>query len=266
VNPGRWAPLILIGAMMLLAGATTRPATQPAPSVSALVTDLSSPDFSVRQEAEKKLSDMGSSIEPALRAALRANVSDEARARLGHVLQQFDLCKVLHASITMHYANAPLAKILKDFASQAGADLGTGDPALVPYLSGHTATLDLNNADFWSAMKELNAATGFEPCIGPGGMTLSPQDVNLSGGSLPFLNPEARVFAGVLVIPFPVIENRVGVNQPVGESMISVGVHVIPEPKLHVVGIVREDWVQECVDDTGQSLTPIGGIRLGSRR
>jgi hypothetical protein len=257
VNAGRWAHLLAIGGMILLAGAATQPATQPAPSISALIADLSSPDFSVREEAERKLSDLGPSVEPALRAALRGIVSDEARARLGHVLDHFDQCSLLHASITMHYINAPLAKILKDFAGQAGADLGTGDPALAPYLSGHTATLDLDNADFWTAMKALNEATGLEPCVGPGGLKLSPPGV-----SLPFPIPTAHVFAGVLVTPFPLVETQARAgneNQPAGESMISVSVNVIPEPKLHVVGVVREDWVQECIDDTGQSLT-ISGI------
>ena len=244
---------------MLLAGAATEPTTRPAESVPSLIADLSSPDFSVREIAEKRLSDQGPAIEPVLQNAMRGNISDEAKARLAHVLEQLDQSKILHASLTMHYTDAPLAKVVNDFAWQSGGDLGAADPTLAQYLKDRTASLDLNNADFWTAMKGLNAAGDLVPNIGPTGMTLAPDGLPISGEPVQILNPEVRSFGGLLLVPHPCqeIQNSSG-NQPAGESTVIVTIDVIPEPKLYVVNAMNMDWFRECVDDKGQSLSSIG--------
>ena len=54
-----------------------------------LIAQLDNPNFSVREAAEKKLTDMGPSIEPELREAQRGNLSDKARARIEVLLARF---------------------------------------------------------------------------------------------------------------------------------------------------------------------------------
>ncbi len=168
---------LMLAAMLGLSvrgdAATAQPATTPpSPAVSSLISDLASPDFSVRELAEKKLMDLGPDIEPMLRAALRGKISDEAQARLDDVLGQLDETKALHASVTMHYKNAPLSTILNEFAWQAGSDLGVREPAVTEYAQDRTASIDLDNADFWQALRgqrcrrpaAVDGAVGADAC------------------------------------------------------------------------------------------------------
>ena len=68
----------------------TQPTTQARPDVAALVGQLDDPDFGVRELAEAKLEEMGPGIEGELRAAVKPGTSDEARARIYHLLREFE--------------------------------------------------------------------------------------------------------------------------------------------------------------------------------
>ena len=108
-----WILIILSAALVAgvasaLAQTTQPGATQPSDEVALLIAQLDDPNFSVRELAEKRLSDMGPSIEPQLRDAQRANLSDEARARIDVLLARFQDAMALHATVTMHYTKAPL--------------------------------------------------------------------------------------------------------------------------------------------------------------
>ena len=101
---------LLGGATCFAQSAATQPAaTEPGNSIAALIAQLSDPVFSVRQNAEKALTDLGPTIEPQLRDAQRQNLPDETRARLQAIIARFDEAISLHASVTLHYKDAPLA-------------------------------------------------------------------------------------------------------------------------------------------------------------
>src|ERR1022692_3604046 len=61
----------------------TLPTSQPSPEVLAMVRNLTSDQFSVRESAQKQLIDLGESIIPQLQSILDSGqISDEARARI----------------------------------------------------------------------------------------------------------------------------------------------------------------------------------------
>ncbi|HEX4053802.1 MAG TPA: hypothetical protein VHX86_06020 [Tepidisphaeraceae bacterium] len=261
---GRIAIAIL--SMMLAAGlglrvrgdiAATEPAaTQPSQDVSALISDLASPDFSVRELAEKKLMDLGPDIEPTLRTALQGKLSDEARARLDDVLGQLDETKALHASVTLHYKDAPMTTVLNEFAWQAGADMGVREPAVTGYAQDRTASIDLDNADFWQSLRAISDATGLHPWVGQAGVTLSPSEQRTIM-QINFANRYALETGGLYIAPQFTQETRTtNYNENADSSTLILSIDVIPEPKLHVVGAANMDWLKECVDDKGHSLMP----------
>jgi hypothetical protein len=261
--PGRLVVMVqfLLAAGLGLPARADEPATQPSAEVSALVADLGSPNFGVRELGEKKLIDLGPRIEPILRAALGGKLSDEARARLEDVLGQLDETKALHASVTMHYTNAPLATILNDFAWQAGADMGVREPSVTGYAEGRTASIDLDNAGFWQALRAVSDASGLHPWVGPLGVTLAPAEQRGTMQISFSANRYTTETGGLFIQPQMSREFRtVNYNEdpPTATSTLILAIDVIPEPKLHVVSAANLDWLKECVDDKGYSLMPGG--------
>ncbi len=77
---------IVVVILLVLAGAAwaDSAATQPAsPEVVALVRDLTSDQFSVRESAQKELEGMGDAVVPQLQGLVGGNLSGEARRGLG---------------------------------------------------------------------------------------------------------------------------------------------------------------------------------------
>ncbi|MGD0387446.1 MAG: hypothetical protein ABSC42_00710 [Tepidisphaeraceae bacterium] len=251
--------LILLSAVLVASAQTqtTQPGgTQPSDRIALLIAQLDDPNFSVRELAEKELSDMGPSIEPQLRDAQRSNISAEARARIDVLLARIQDAMALHAMVTMHYANAPLMKVLTDFARQAGGNLGIDDPSVAKFAAGRVATIDLDNADFWQAMRAVKDASGLWPCIGQFGLTLAPPD-GRAGMQVDLSNKHVRSSGGLLIVPLQTREMQTITyekDQTFGEMVLML--NVIPEPKLRVIGTSMVDWLKDCVDDKGHSLMP----------
>jgi hypothetical protein len=244
-------------------GATQPSGTEASPSdrIALLIAQLDDPNFNVRELAEKKLSDMGPSIEPQLRDAQRGNLSDEARARIDVLLGRIQEAMALHATVTMHYAHAPLMKVLADFARQAGGNLGIDDPSVAQFAEGRVATIDLDNADFWQAMRAVKDVSGLSPWIGQSGLTLAPAEGRLIT-QVDLSNKYVRSSGGLLIAPLQTREMQIinyQTDQSSGEMVLTL--NVIPEPKLHVIATSLVDWLKDCVDDKGHSLMPTGPNR-----
>jgi hypothetical protein len=239
--------------------AATEPSTQPSESVADLLKQLDDPEFGVRVLAESKLEEMGFAIEPDLKAALRPGISDEARARITHLIREFDEARAMHASITIHCTNAPTANVLKDFSDQAGATLGIDETGFGTGLQAKNITLNIDNASFWEGLRAICDATKLTPYVSPSGITLMPpgrmgaMPVDLTGQWVTISN-------GVLIEPFSVNLNRnrffMG-NRP-ATGFYSVQFVAIPEPRLHVIGMMGGNWVKECIDDKGNALIQEG--------
>ncbi len=238
--------------------ATTGPSDTQA-HVSALVNDLTSDDFGRRQSAQRELVAMGADIEPQLRDILKGNLSDEARARLQSAVQQIDENGLVGSSIiTMHYTNAPLQDVLDDFAAQAGADLGVDRPIITEYAKSRLATVDLDHADFWHAMRQVMDTSGLspQPYRGDRRMTLEPGAAALAAFDV--FGDAARTVGPALIFPQSSQQNRMvdyGHGQGV-QSNLSLQLGMVLEPKLRMVGQPDSDWLLQCVDDRGHSLLP----------
>jgi hypothetical protein len=229
-------------------------ATQPADSISALIAQLSDPVFGVREKAEQMLEAMGPTIAGELRDAERTNLPDETRARIEHILARFEEQQALHASVTLHYEKAPMLTVLNDFAGQAGGRLGIDEPLVVKFAQGRKVSVDLDEADFWQAMRVVTRATGLATCIGVNGVAFSPfpgragLPVNLS-------NRYAVTKGGLLIMPLGLQDLRridYGTGQTTEVMSLPVGVYA--EPKMHIVGMMDPNWLKVCVDDKGNSL------------
>jgi hypothetical protein len=254
--------LIILSAALVARAAIAQPqstqpaATEPSDRIALLIAQLDDPNFSVREAAEKKLTDMGPSIEPQLRDAQRGNLSAEARARIDDLLARIQDAMALHARVTMHYTHAPLTKVLADFARQAGGNLGIDDPSVAKFAEDRVATIDLDNADFWQAMRAVKDASGLSPWVGQSGLTLAPPQGRVVM-PVDFSNKHALASGGLFIAPLQTREMQTIIyetDQTSGDLVLTL--NVFPEPKLHVIGTINFDWLKDCVDDKGHSLMP----------
>jgi hypothetical protein len=229
--------------------------TQPSDSaIGTLISQLSDPVFGVREQAEKTLEEMGPAVEPQLRDAERGNLPDETRARIDDIIGRFQEALALHASVTLHYQDAPLTKILNDFADQAGGRMGIDDPSVEKFAEGRTASVDLDNADFWPAMRAVCKASGLSTSVGPGGVVLSAIRGRM-GMPLNIFNQYSVSSGGLLIFPMALQEmRRIDYSTGQSSSFMPLSIAIFAEPKLHIVSGMDFNWLKECVDDKGHSL------------
>ena len=160
--------------------------------------------------------------------------------------------------VTLHYTNAPVKRILDDFAAQSGGDLGIGDPSVAALIEGRTASVDLDNAGFWQALRAVGDATGLKPWIGQSGLTLSPE-MGRAIMQINFASPYAQTNGGLFIVPRVCQESRtINYDGDQRSGFMTLVVDVVPEPKLHIVNAPAMDWLKECVDDKGNSLIAAG--------
>ena len=229
-------------------------ATQPADSISTLIAQLSDPVFGVRERAEKELEAMGPTIAGQLRDAERTNLPNETRARIEHILARFEEELALHASITMHYKDAAVMTVLNDFAGQAGSRLGIDDPLVVKNAQGRTASVDLDQADFWQALRVVSRATGLPTCMGISGATFSAFP-GRAGSPLNLSNRYAIDKGGLLIMPLGLQKmDRIDYGTGQTTDFMSLPIGIYAEPKLHILGAIDPNWLKECVDEKGNSL------------
>lgn len=256
---GRWTRLAMAAVAILATveaapSATmepaTQPTTQPSPQVQALIDDLTSDSFETRQDATKKLIELGQSVEPQLRAALAGDLSDEARARVTAALRGIQERKDFGPSIiTLHYKNAPLTTILNDFSAQAGADLGVRRPEIVSFLGNRKGSVDLDHVSFWAALETISQISNLHPEMYNGNSQMM-----LGNSGWMNMDSDHSVVSGAFIISpqsstFSIMYTRGG-----GNASLSLNMYVVAEPKLHIVGNINQDWLKECVDDKGHSL------------
>jgi hypothetical protein len=238
---------------------TTQPTAAPSPAVAALISQMSSDDFGERTSAQTRLVAMGQSVIPQLRQALSGDLPDETRARLNAAITQIQDNVLLGPSyITMHYKDAPLQTVLDDFAAQAGADMGVNRPRNSDYSKTRTASIDLDHADFWQALRAIEDVSGLQ---------LSPYS-NAGGGMMleinPGIFPDFEMFSDGACTSGPVrvfaqscTDNRTiqyGRGGGRKQSTFMLMLVAVPEPKLRIAGQLNGDWLTECIDERGHSL------------
>lgn len=164
--------------------------------------------------------------------------------------------------ITMHYKDAPLQGVLEDFAAQADADLGVQRQPILDYTKSRRISIDLDHADFWTALRTLSDGAGLRPQPYAGDARMVFQvNANAMFGGFDMFSDAAKVSGGFLIIPWMCRLNRsVDYEHDTdSQSVLSLELIAMAEPKLHVISPSNQEWLQSCVDEHGQSL-------LGTRR
>jgi len=125
------------------------------------------------------------------------------------------------------------------------------------YVQGRSATVNLDNAGFWSALRAIDDASGLEPTIGQNGLTLA-TGPGRQMIQIDFDSQYATVADGLLIIP-RVCNYMRTMNYSINRSsaMMNFVVDIAPEPKMHVRTVFGADWIKECVDEKGNSLMPV---------
>jgi hypothetical protein len=138
--------------------------------------------------------------------------------------------------------------VLEDFARQAGADLGIQRRQIVNYAKTRRISIDLDQVNFWTALRVLSDRTGLrpQPYASDPQMVLQ-LNANAMFGGFDMFSDAAKVSGGFLIIPWMCRLNR------------SVDYERDTEPRLHVIGPSNQEWLQQCLDDQGNSL-------MGARR
>jgi hypothetical protein len=233
---------------------SSQPTTAPTPQVIALVNDLTSDQFSVREKAQQDLEQMGPPVLPQLRRILRGAISDEARTRIGAAMKRIaDQQQFGATQITIHCKDAPLQGVLEDFAHQAGADMGIYRPELREYLLSHKITLNLDHADFWTALQAVEDAGGLHRRPDNNGQLILDNMPGFWGGQMGDLS-RARIVGPCLIAP-----DRLNSSMEYDAHFtlfLNLQFSVMIEPKLHVIGSLNANWLRECVDEYGHSLIP----------
>ncbi|MGD0540024.1 MAG: hypothetical protein ABSB33_00765 [Tepidisphaeraceae bacterium] len=259
----RWLAAILAAVLALRALATAaaespsaEPTTHPTPQVLALVRDLTSDQFSTRQIAQSKLEQMGEEAAPQLQEMLKdSTLSDEAAARIRAALLRIQQGRQFGPSIiTIHCHDAPLAGVLEDFASQAGADLGVDRPEIRPLIASKKISLDLDHVDFWTALRAVENGSGLHAGSGNG-------NGRMILGNFDWYQPwrdHARVFGPCLIAPQSVTWSIIFGPGAQTSSNLSVQLAVMIEPKLRAVGAFAGNWMRQCVGEKGHDLVRPG--------
>jgi len=166
------------------------------------------------------------------------------------------------SAITMHYKDAPLQGVLEDFASQADADLGVQRRPIVDYAKSRRISIDLDRADFWTALRTISDRAGLRPQPYASDARMVFQvNANAMFGGFDMFSDAAKVSGGFLIIPWMCRLNRsVDYEHDTdNQSDLWLELIVMAEPKLRVINPSNQEWLQQCVDEHGQSL--LGGRR-----
>jgi len=239
----------------------TQPATRPTPQVLALVNDLTSDQFATRQKAQQDLEQMGQPVLAQLQAILDGPLSDEARTRVRTAMRRISDQRQFGASvITIHCTDAPLAGVLEDFARQASAEMGVHRPEILQYLQPRKITLNLERADFWTALQAVEDASGLHLRPDSDGQMILDPMMGFWMGQMGD-RTRARIAGPCLVAPLAIQWSMQYANNM---SNLNLQLMATIEPKLRVVGGFQSNWLRECVDDKGHSLISpnpqMGGI------
>jgi hypothetical protein len=255
-------PGVVIPGRHDLVPGTAAPPVAPTPAVQAIITQLGDDDFSKRESATDALVQMGPSIIPQLRGAMTENLPPEAFVRLDNTIKRLDsMSQVWASSITIHEHNVPLINVLRQLAYQSDADIvvnGQDDK-----LNTLAMSLDLDNANYWDALRQITDAA-----------KLSPMMVNdhlqLDAGPPPYGAVQYRPrFKGPSTIagPFFIQPLQTDMSRSVDydtgkkSSQVSMRVALFCEPKLMIVGNRLDFSNCQATDDHDQLLIPMRDVQ-----
>ncbi len=243
--------------VLLVCGSTSAQDASPKPRPLApseagkLIELLGSRDYRERERAGKALSVEGERVLPQLKAALGTIESPEVQRRLEVLIDRVNEQRVFRPTpITVGCKNASVKDVLADICKQAGYKLQDGG------VEDKKITLELNAVPFWEAMGAVADLAG---------VTVQPQDdveKTIYAYSNDTFSPHNSLSG-----PFKFTASNIGSSRSIqllnlprrgqlsNPEYIGMGVQIVAEPKLPLVGIGDVTLVK-AIDDKGTSLIP----------
>jgi hypothetical protein len=221
---------------------TSRPGEVPA-----LIQQLDSDDFSVREEATKRLGELGEAARAALLAAREAG-SLERRMRIGQILEGFGARAASRPArreptlVSLNATNRPLSEVCADLSLQSGhlVRMRGGENSLV--------TLALKDAPFFQAVDLACAQTGRR--IGwdqrERGLVIEPTAERA----------EPVAYAGPLRVALVmlVLNRQIRFAGGTASGSASVQIRLDAENRSQALGVMMPIAVTEALDDRNRSL------------
>lgn len=275
----RRLPRLLLPMLLLTAGPTTAalPTGAPAPTTQAatrpvaervaeLIPRLNADDFKDRQGAQEQLAGLGDDALPALRAARESAKDPETRGRLDaavRVVERESVNVATRVSLRLHDANP------KEGFDALGQQSGFTMPIWPPNLWSQngpapkaTATVDLNDVTYWTAMRALAAKADVHvQTMGGFGGRPSIMQGNSEWASVP------AVEVGPFLIVITDMSRHHVANLTKGNGVqrdLHASVVVLPEPKVRVIQFDQQLTVDAIEDETGASVLPDGQRQIAA--
>lgn len=245
----------------------------PAPlSAERLIEQLGSPDFKVRDEANRALGARGVEVLPALRKA-RDHQDPEVRRRLEEMIPTLEAIATLAPRrVTLDLVNKPLKEAIESVSKQTGYKISFPEGQVNPRGEKLVFTFQMKNATFWEAIDRICEVSGLhmQPGYGEEPFRLYFQDSHT-----PYVhrNGPFRVVADGFhynrSVRFGQIYRNPG--QPGGQNSesMSFSFYILAEPKLPILGL-GEVKLTDVRDELGNSMVLVkpggNGIEAGGRR
>lgn len=230
-------------------------ADDPAVSVRSLVRELDAPQKVARDEAERRLIELGPAALGAL-PELRTNDSAELSVRLNRVrlalLRQKAAQSLAASRVTLRVKDAPLAEVLAEIERQTGNKLVDYRRQFGQQVDDLRATLDLDNVAFWQAIDALNAATGLMtyPFTGEDGLALV---LRTAGEPTPDLRAHVH-YSGAFRIRIRRLTTTRDLDADGADLLVEL--EAAWEPRLRPLFLTVAAAKMRLVDDGGRSLPP----------
>jgi hypothetical protein len=158
--------------------------------------------------------------------------------------------------ITLHVRDMGTKALLAELAKQSGARMALAPPDLLEKNSIPPATLDLDQAPFWSALEQVSRKTGLEPVFS----TEDPYprfQLGLGGGSF---WDEPHVVAGPVIVFADDVERtnvvELGRTKHHFDREMVVNLMAVVEPGVRALYASPRVKVKQAVDENGRTLTP----------
>ena len=250
--------------------------TEPTGRVAELIGRLSAESAGPRRAAARALLDMGPAIEPQLQwARQHGELGGQAQSwplyqvpgtrewredlrylQRWHAANELDVL-ISHLDeqrrtgtslITLHYQDAPLTNVLREFGRQADADVAVGSWYASPdWARTNRATVNVDRVNYWEALAAIQHSAGLAPFHGNGQNRLVLMHV--ADAQAPTNAAGAVVCGPLRIVPIAAERER---------EAVRLTLQAFAEPKLSETephALVRLD---RCVDELGKSLIADG--------
>ena len=246
-----WLSSILLSALAFGAVHAQAPVRRPtaAAKTQQFIELLGSKDYQERERASKALAAEGDRALPHLKAALGQVESPEVQRRIEVLVERLNAERIFRPSlVSVDCKNASYKTVLKDMCKQVGYEYRDGGSV------DQKITLKLADAPFWEAMDAIADLTS---------VTIVPTDDEKK--SITAYNNESISPHNFVSGPFKFTASNISSSRSIqlanlpkrgqltSPEYIGMGVQILAEPKLPIVG-VGQVTVLKAVDDKGTSL------------